>query len=69
MFISEQSVKKTETGLNKILSEAHDAKFKMLLKTSGDKFIEDDWSVMVLLDNFKKPSGIVLSIKKQEHHE
>jgi two-component system, chemotaxis family, CheB/CheR fusion protein len=69
MFISEPSVKKTETGLNKILSGAHDAKFKMQLKTSGDKLIEDDWSVMVLLDNFKKPSGIVLSIKKHEHHE
>ncbi len=64
MFISEPSRKKTLNGLNKILKETHDAKLKMQLITPGNKIIEDDWSVIVLLDNFKKPSGLILSIKK-----
>ena len=63
-FIPEPLRKKTEKEMKKILSESKDTKFNMQLIATGDKLIEAEWSVMVLLDNFKTPSGIILSIKK-----
>ena len=50
--------------MKKILSESKDTRFNMQLITAGGKLIEADWSVMVLLDNNKAPSGMILSIKK-----
>jgi two-component system CheB/CheR fusion protein len=64
MFVPESLRKKTENEMNKILSESKDTKFKMQLITAGGKLIETDWSVVVLLDNLKVPSGMILSIKK-----
>jgi two-component system CheB/CheR fusion protein len=64
MFIPEQSRKGTENEMNKILSESQDTRLKMQLITAGGKLIETDWSVVVLLDNLKVPSGMILSIKK-----
>jgi two-component system CheB/CheR fusion protein len=64
MFIPEQLRKKTENEMNKILRESQDTRFKMQLITAGGKLIETDWSVVVLLDNLKVPSGMILSIKK-----
>jgi two-component system CheB/CheR fusion protein len=63
-FIPESLKKKTEKEMKKILSESKDTRFNMKLTTDGDKLIEADWSVMVLLDNNKAPSGMILSIKK-----
>ena len=63
-FISESLRKKTENEMNKILSKSVDTRFKMQLITAGGKLIEADWSVIVLLDNFKVPSGMILSMKK-----
>jgi two-component system, chemotaxis family, CheB/CheR fusion protein len=66
MFIPEKLRKKTESEMVKILSESRNTRFKMQVRTAGGKLIEADWSVLVLLDNLKVPSGMMLSIKKQE---
>jgi two-component system CheB/CheR fusion protein len=63
-FIPESLRKKTEKEMKKILSESKDTRFNMKLFTDGGKLIDTDWSVMVLLDNNKTPSGMILSIKK-----
>ena len=64
MFIPESLREKTESEMSRILNESQDTRFKMQLITAEDKLIEADWSVIVLLDNFKLPSGMILSIKK-----
>jgi two-component system, chemotaxis family, CheB/CheR fusion protein len=64
MFIPESLRKKTEDEMSKILNESRDTRLKMQLITAEGKLIEADWSVIVLLDNFKLPSGMILSIKK-----
>jgi hypothetical protein len=38
----------------------------MQLITAGGKKSDADWSVVILLDNFKVPSGMILSQKKPE---
>lgn len=63
VFIPELLRKKTESELKKILNKSQDTKFKMQLITAGGKQIEAEWSVIVLMDNFKVPSGMILSIK------
>ena len=64
MFIPEPLRKKAGDDMNKILSESQDSSLKMKVKTAEGKLIEADWSVIVLLDIFKVPSGIILSLKK-----
>jgi two-component system, chemotaxis family, CheB/CheR fusion protein len=64
MFIPEPLRKETEGKMNKILSESQDSGLKMKVKTAEGKMIEADWSVIVLLDIFKVPCGMILSIKK-----
>jgi two-component system, chemotaxis family, CheB/CheR fusion protein len=63
VFVPELLRKKTESELKKILNKSQDTKFKMQLITAGGKLTEAEWSVIVLMDNFKVPSGMVLSIK------
>jgi hypothetical protein len=63
MFIPESLRKKTEDKMSKILGESQDTRFKMQVITAEGRLIEADWSVLVLLDNFKLPSGMILSIK------
>ena len=50
--------------MSKILGESQDTRFKMQVIAAEDKIIEADWSVVVLLNNFNLPSGMILSIKK-----
>ncbi len=64
MFIPESLRKKTVDKMSKILGESQDTRFKMKIITAEDKLIEAEWSVVVLLDNFNLPSGMILSIKK-----
>jgi two-component system CheB/CheR fusion protein len=64
MFIPESLRKKTEDKMSKILGESQDTRFKMQVITAEGKQIEADWSVVVLLNNFNLPSGMILSIKK-----
>jgi len=62
-FVPESLIKKTEKEMKKILSESKDTRFTMKLTTDGGKLIEVEWSMMILLDNNKAPSGIILSLK------
>jgi two-component system CheB/CheR fusion protein len=63
-FVPESLREKTENEMDKILNESFNTQFKTQLITAGDKLIEADWSAIVLLDNFKVPSGMILSIKQ-----
>lgn len=63
-FIPESLRKKTEKELNKKLIESQSTRFKMEVITAADKSVEVDLSVIVLLNNFKVPTGMILSIKK-----
>jgi two-component system, chemotaxis family, CheB/CheR fusion protein len=69
MFIPESLRNKTENELNRILNESHDTRYKMQLITAGGKKNDADWSVVILLDNLKVPSGMILSLKKSEQNE
>jgi two-component system CheB/CheR fusion protein len=64
MFIPEPLRKDTENKMNKILNELQDTRFKMNLISAGGKLVETDCSVVILLDNFKVPCGMLFSIKK-----
>jgi two-component system CheB/CheR fusion protein len=64
MFIPESFRKKTENEMDRILNELKDTRLKLNLIAAGGKLLEADLSVIVLLDNFKVPSGLTLSIKK-----
>ena len=50
MFVPEPLREKTKKRLNKILYDSQDSSFKMQLRTAGDILIEDEWSVMVLIE-------------------
>ena len=63
-FIPESLRKKTEKELNKMLRESQGSRFKMSVMTAAEKPVEIDISVIVLVNNFKIPTGIILSIKK-----
>ena len=63
-FIPESLRKKTERELNKMLSESQVARFKMAVITTAEKPVEVEWSVIVLVNNIKVPTGMILSIKK-----
>jgi two-component system CheB/CheR fusion protein len=64
MFIPEPLRKKTGDELDKILKESQDSNLRLKLKAAGEKLVETDWSIIVLLDIFKAPCGMILSIKK-----
>ncbi len=71
--IPEPARKNTEKRLKKILDEAPpDGKFKMQVATAGGTLRVAEWRVNVLLNNLKKPTGIILSLthrQKQLNHE
>jgi len=64
-FIPLAARKKTESELHKLLGNAKSDSIMLKLITAGDKIIEDNWSVLILLDNFNVPSGMVLSLKNK----
>ena len=64
IFIPESLREMTENRMNKILSDSLDTSFKMQLITARGKITDADLSVMVLLNNLKVPTGMILSIKK-----
>lgn len=61
-FVPQAQREKTKIDLNRIMSESHDASFVQI--TTGNKLVESKWSVTVLLNNLKEPSGMILSLKK-----
>jgi hypothetical protein len=64
MFIPEQVRKKTEKGLNKLLKEGLDGKFKMKVIAAGGNMPVVEWSVKVLLNNLKMATGMIIITKK-----
>jgi two-component system CheB/CheR fusion protein len=62
-FVPEPLRKRTEKELKKILSNSLENNIKMMLITAEGQ-IEADILVLILLNNVKVPSGIILSIKK-----
>lgn len=63
IFIPKSQREKTKIDLKRIMSDSHDTSFTMQMKTAGDKLVEAQWSLIVLIDNLKVPSGMILSIK------
>ena len=63
-FIPESFRKKTEKELNKMLSESQVARIKMPVLTTAEKPVEVECSVILLVNNIKVPTGMILSIKK-----
>lgn len=64
MFVSEKAQKKTQKDLNKLLNVGQDGKFKMQVIAAGGKMIIVEWTINVLLNNLKKPAGIMMIAKK-----
>jgi two-component system, chemotaxis family, CheB/CheR fusion protein len=69
IFIPKLKREKTKIDLNRIMSDSHDTSFTLQMKTAGDKLVEAQWSLIVLLDDFKIPSGMILSIKNIKQNE
>jgi two-component system CheB/CheR fusion protein len=63
VFIPKSQREKTKIDLNRIMSDSHDTSFTLQMKTAGEKLVEAQWSLIVLLDDLKMPSGMILSIK------
>jgi hypothetical protein len=64
MFVSKQIQKKAQKDLNNLLNEGQDGKFKMQVIATGGKLIIVEWTINVLLNNLKKPAGIMMIAKK-----
>jgi two-component system CheB/CheR fusion protein len=63
VFIPEQEQKKVEKELNKFLDEVKNCKFKMTVITDDGNSQTKEWSVNVLCNQQKLPSGIILTTK------
>ncbi len=63
IFITKSLREKTKIQLNRIMTESDDTSFTMQ-STVMKELVEAEWSVIVLLNNQKVPSGMILSTKK-----
>lgn len=61
MFIPEKVQKKTQEDMKKLLDDAKDSKYKTEVIAGEGKIIETEWSVNVLLNNSKKPAGLMMT--------
>lgn len=57
--------KKVEKDMKKMLDEAFEGKFKIGVLANGGKVSIAEWSINVLLNNNKKPAGMILISRKQ----
>ena len=62
-FIPVLTQKKTEKDLNLILKEGEDTKYKMSVIGTKAQLIEIEWSVNILLNNIKSPTGMIFITK------
>ncbi|MFO7826995.1 MAG: PAS domain-containing protein, partial [Bacteroidales bacterium] len=60
LFVPEPNKEKVTKDLHKILHEKLNCKYKTQVKASGDKIIDIEWSINILLNYFKKPTGLIL---------
>ncbi|MGM0504802.1 MAG: CheR family methyltransferase, partial [Bacteroidota bacterium] len=63
LFIPEPNREKVDKELNKILHESLNCKYQMQVKASENKIIDIEWSINILLNHFKKPTGLILIYK------
>ena len=63
LFIPEPIQKKSEKELNKLFKGGEDTTSKMQVITSGAKVSDVEWSVNVLLNSLKTPTGMILIAK------
>jgi two-component system CheB/CheR fusion protein len=66
LFIPEPKQKKVVKDLNKIMNETLNSKYQMQVTASGGKITDIEWSINTLLNNLKKPAGLILITKKKE---
>jgi two-component system, chemotaxis family, CheB/CheR fusion protein len=64
MFVPVPVQKKTEKKMDMLLKQGLDAKFKMEVMAAENKKPVVDWSVTVLLNNHKIPTGMIIIAKK-----
>jgi two-component system, chemotaxis family, CheB/CheR fusion protein len=64
LFVPESFRKKTENELKKLLSDGTDTRVNMQIITADKKSSNVDWVFILLLDNLKVPTGIILTTKK-----
>ena len=64
LFVPESLKKKTDNEMKKILSASKDTRSRMHIITGDGKQVETEWSVAVLLNNSRVPSGMILSLQK-----
>jgi PAS domain S-box-containing protein len=67
IFIHEKSRKKAEKDISNLLKSMADSKIKMQVIAAGGKMQVAEWSASVLLNNQKKPAGVLLLLKKQSY--
>ncbi len=64
MFVPEQAQKKSEKDLKKLMSELRGGKLKMQVTTTGGRISDVECSAIVLQNNLKMATGIILSLKR-----
>lgn len=60
LFIPEPNQEKVTKDLNEMLKETKNCKYKTLIIASRGKIITVEWAINVLLDQNKKPAGLIL---------
>jgi len=63
MFVPEKDQKKTEKDLTKLLMSRQDEKFDMQVIAAGSQMSAVEWSVNVLLNNLREPTGMIIITK------
>ena len=63
LFVPEKKQIKAEHDLNEILQQGVNSSYKMQVHAAGVEMPVVEWSVHVLLNNFKKPAGMMLIAK------
>jgi len=69
MFVPDQARKKTEKNMKILLNKVLDGKFKMQVIAAGGNLPVVVWSVKVLFNNLKFPTGMILSTNNVPNHE
>jgi len=64
LFVPESVQKNTEKEMNKLLKKGLNTNYTMQLKTTEALMLDVEWSVNILLNNQRKPSGMILITKK-----
>jgi len=64
MFVPKPAQKKSVKDLNKLMNELQGGKLRMQVTTTGDKTSDVECSAIVLQNNLKMATGIILLLKR-----